>query len=312
MVVEMKLKIIGIIGMVLVSVIALGCVESQPSQSTSTLPTLTSTPTPLKTPTPTPTQPKIEMVVIAPSQILPTINEMPSGSIKGSEKSDDKYASKEFVLTRIVTQSLKYEAYKFSSIDEAKEKYNSVIGKYSNYKLDTVNMGDEGVGFEIANSLATIVFRKANVVVQVQFVGQYTVNLRGAKSYAELVNTPTSYVTIATPTAIPTSALKLKLVADKKILNDRETWDIDKGYSLQLMILADSNPLQVGLRLLKDGKAISGNSYALIDGRVKRIKDSNVRTFIDDNIFSYEDIFSTKIESITPTEVVLRDTYIAS
>jgi len=300
----MKLKIIGIIiAIVLVSVIALGCVESPPNQYTSTpLPSLTSTPTP--------TQPKIEMVVIAPSQILPTINEMPSGTIIGDENSNDTYASKDFVITGYLNQLVKYEAYKFSSIDEAKEKYGSVISKYSDYKLDNVDMGDEGVGFEIANSLATVVFRKANVVVQVQFVGQYSVNLRGAKSHAKLVNTPTSSVTIATPTAIPTSTFKL--VADKKSLKNGETWDIGKGYSLELaQIFQDSNPTQIWFRILKDGKAINGVNYALIDGRVKRIEDGKSRTFIDDNILNYNDIFYTTIESISNTEVTLRDTYIS-
>ncbi|MDP3013131.1 MAG: hypothetical protein Q8M92_02730, partial [Candidatus Subteraquimicrobiales bacterium] len=216
----MQLKPFGIIIMVLLSVIALGCiVEENPTRSSS-IPVTQSTPT----------QPKIEMVVITPSQILPTINDMPSGTITGSENSNDTLASIEFVITKYVNQLVKYEAYKFSSIDEAKEKYGSVISKYSDYKLDNVDIGDEGVGFEIANSLATVVFRKANVVVQVQFVGQYSVNLQGAKSYARLVKTPISYVTIATPTAIPKSTSKL--VADKKILKNGETWDIGKGYSL--------------------------------------------------------------------------------
>lgn len=305
----MELKSIGIIIIVLVSVIALGCVESQSSKSTSTLTsTLTSTPTPLNTPIPTPTQPKIEMVVLTPSQILPTINDMPSGSIKGAEKSNDTYALRDFVFTGYLTQVVKYETFKFSSIDESKQKYKSVINDYSNYKLDDVNMGDEGVGFEIGNSLATVVFRKANVVVQVKFVGQYTITLRDAKSYAKLVNTPTSSVIIEQKT---NSESGFKLVAYTKTLENEEMWDIGNGYSLELAQIFPYDTIQIWFRILKDGKAIHGVNYVLIDGRVKfRKMGDGGFIYTDDNVLNYNNIFYTTIESISDTEVTLRDTYI--
>lgn len=54
-VVDMKLKHIGIILMILVSVMTLGCVESQPKENITPIATVTPTPTLISTPLPTAT-----------------------------------------------------------------------------------------------------------------------------------------------------------------------------------------------------------------------------------------------------------------
>lgn len=153
----------------------LGCIESQPNAPTSS--------------TPTPAQVKTTVLITAsPSQMLPTINDMPDGTRKLEDTGNDTYAQKKFaIITGFTAQTIIYEIKKFPSINEAKDSYDSIKNKYSDYKLSGVNLGDESFGLVVANSIATVAFRKANVVVKVDFVGQYTANLEDTISYAEMV-----------------------------------------------------------------------------------------------------------------------------
>lgn len=167
----MKIKVIGIIAILLVSVMTLGCVES-PSDPKSIESPQTKT---------------IALITASPAQMLPTINDMPDGFMKGSGIANDTYASQDFINTGFAKQMLSYKISKFSSIDKAKDEYISIINTYSNYKLTDVHLGDESVGFELADSIATVVFRKANTVIEVRIAGQFTANLDDTISYAKMV-----------------------------------------------------------------------------------------------------------------------------
>lgn len=166
--------------MVLLSVMSLGCVESQSAPK--------SIENPQSTIVPTQTQAKtIVLITASPAQMLPTINDMPDGSIKESETTNETHAEKVFALIRgSQAQALTYKLNKCQSIDEAQKNYNSIKNGYSNYKLTSMSLGEEGFGYSLADSIATIVFRKVNLVVTVELAGQFT-TLQDAESYAKMV-----------------------------------------------------------------------------------------------------------------------------
>lgn len=129
-----------------------------------------------------------KLITTSPLSMLPTINEMPDGSKKLSEFGNETYATRMFKLDGISIQILWYRVNKFPSIDEAIDGYNSIKNKYSAYKLDGVDIGDDAFGFEEANVGAKVVFRKANIVVQVDLAEQYVgATLSDAQDYAKKV-----------------------------------------------------------------------------------------------------------------------------
>ncbi len=164
----MQLKIIGITEIILVSVLVLGCVESQSNQSTSI------------------ESAKSEIIITAvPVQMLPTINEMPDSSKKLGETANETFAERKFRLDDVFPNVLIYRVNKFSSIDEAINNYSSIKGKYSEYKLSSVNLGNDAFGLEEASSGATVIYRKANVIVQVHLLSNnYDSSLSDAIDFA--------------------------------------------------------------------------------------------------------------------------------
>jgi hypothetical protein len=260
MVVDMKIKFIGIILMVSVSVIALGCVESPSDPKSIESPQIK-----IKT---------IALITASPAEMLPTINDMPDGAKKLGDTGNDTYAEKKFaIITGFTAQTIIYEIRKFSSNNEAIDGYNSIKNKYSDYKLSSVNLGEESFGLVVANSIATVAFRKANVVVKVEFVGQYTANLDDTISYAEMVETPTT---------------TLKLVADRKTLTNGETWNISGGYALRVIAIDyKTTPKQAAVELSRNGNII--DTFILSE----RISYSNSNLFI------------TNVESISDSGVVI-------
>lgn len=266
----MKIKFIAIIT-VLLSVIILGCVESQPSKfpESANIPETNSPSTPQVT----------VLITAAPSQMLPTINDMPDGSKKGPEKSNETHAERSFLLFSGATPtSLNYEVNRFPSINDAINNYNIIKNGYSNNKLNNVKLGNEGFGFVEVGSIGRVVFRKANVVVKVEMVGRYSASLEDTISYAEMVETPTS---------------TFKLVADSKTLTKGETWNIGGGYALTVMSIDQkATPKQVWLELSKNGNKL--------DDKVS----------IEGENYIYNDVLSTKIDSISDDLVILKDTHL--
>lgn len=168
---KMNLKVIGIIAIVLVFVITLGCVESKPS-----------------TENPNNKVSSSALITTSPLSMLPTINDMPDGTRKVSETANETYAERKFMPNSIFTQLLIYRVNKFPSIDEAIDNYNTNKNKFSNYKLSSVNMGDDAFGLEEASKGATIFFRKANVVIQVHLLSPYSATLSDAQDFATKVS----------------------------------------------------------------------------------------------------------------------------
>jgi hypothetical protein len=215
------------------------------------------------------------IITIPPSQMLPTINDMPEGTLKASETANETYAKRSFVFNGYNVQQLSYEAQESPSIIEATNKYNSIIKyEYSIYKLNSVDLGDEGVGFEVANKLATVLFRKANVVVKVESVGQYS-TLENTVSHAKMVNISTS---------------TLKLVADKITLTKGEIWDAGNGYTLKVMDIDLSTPRTVLIELDRNGTKL--DLIALPEGK----------TYI------YDDVYIANVNSISDAGVVFEHT----
>jgi hypothetical protein len=215
------------------------------------------------------------IITLSPSQMVPTINDMPDGTLNASETVNETYVKRSFVFTGYNVQQLSYEAQKFPSIIEATNKYNSIIkDEYSIYKLNSIDLGDEGVGFEVANTLATVLFRKANVVVKVESVGQYS-TLENTVSHAKMVNISTSIV---------------KLVADKKTLTKGEIWDAGNGYTLKVMNIDLSTPRTVLIELDRNGTKL--DLIALPEGK----------TYI------YDNVYIANVNSISDAGVVFEDT----
>lgn len=159
----MKFKNLGIIAILLASVLAMGCVNSSEKSSSSSV-----------------------LITTSPAQMLPTINDMPDGTQKSSETANETYAERLFLFHRIpMGGSLRFKINKFSSIDEAKENYNFIKNGFSEYKLTSKSLGDEGFGLSQADIKSTIAFRKANVVVTVVMYGYTT--LDETESYAKMV-----------------------------------------------------------------------------------------------------------------------------
>lgn len=89
---------------------------------------------------------------------------------------------------------------------------------------------------------------------------------------------------------IPTSTLKL--VADTKTLTKGETWNMGDGYALKVMnIDQKATPKQVWLELDRNDNKL--DDKVLSSGQT----------------YNYNNIFSTKIDSISDTGIVLRNTY---
>ena len=219
-----------------------------------------------------PTQPKgIVFITANPAQMLPTINDMPDGFMKGSGIANGTYAEQDFINTGFAKQMLSYKVSKFYSIEKAIDKYNSIVDTYSNYKLTNAKLGDESVGYELANTVANVVIRKANTVIEVQLAGTYTATLDDAISYAKMVKTPTTNV---------------KLITNTRTLTIGESWDFNDG-SVVKVISTDlkSNPKLALLEISFDGKVSDLSVYKegsgfndgyVLDVNVDSISDSGV------------------------------------
>lgn len=284
MAVEMKLKVIGIIAIVLVSVIALGCVESQPSQPTSVeTPKPTVVYTQVSTPKPTETQPSKGIIISYLSDTWPEpriLSEKDKASyphieIRNLMKSPDTYSYNNIFLR--------------GEVSWIQEEYGlthfiiNVPGPDSPYVDESLIVNYKGKLPRIYKGTAIKVYGI------VKGTGTVT-NAFGAER-----EVPTIYAVQVSDANTPeTSTSTLKLVADKKILTKGETWDIGSGYSLKVQSIEQKTiPKQVWLVL-----SINGN----------KLED---RVSPEGETYTYKNIFSTKIESVSDTEVVLKDTYIS-
>ena len=159
----------------------------QTSNPTSTsAPTLISTPTPTATPVPTST-PAPTTVKKDLSKIALRLDDMPSGSTKHG---DDVIASssieRKFLLVSDFGPILLIcRVNSYSTIQKAENEYKHKINDYS-IKTES-DIGDEGIQI-VTSSGCTVVFRKANIIVEVDWLENYYFSFdHKAIQYAKIV-----------------------------------------------------------------------------------------------------------------------------
>ena len=150
-------------------------------QTPITTPTPTSTPIPTSTPAPTTVKKDL-------SKIALTLDDMPSGSTKhGDDVTDSSSIERTFILrsySDIILLVCKVNSY--STIQKAENEYNQKIDDYS-IKTES-DIGDEGIELCTPSSGCTVVFRKANIIVEVDWLENYYISYgNSAMKYAKIV-----------------------------------------------------------------------------------------------------------------------------
>lgn len=79
---------------------------------------------------------------------------------------------------------LKYEIFKYPSLEDAEENYFYIKHNYS--ELSIINLGNNGFGVEKKNQFSIVVFRTLNLVVKVELEGKYA-SLDKTISYAKKI-----------------------------------------------------------------------------------------------------------------------------
>jgi len=158
------------LGTFVLGIIFIAAVPSPPPVDTevpiSTPTPVAVTPTVTQTPSPTPSEP---LITKAPSEIALTINDMPTGwalSDKDGNETwyDSSFDKKGFGGWIFIDCWIR----KHSTIEEAKEAYSESKEKHSDYKLESIHLGDESFGYQYAEE-SVVVFRKANIVVTIEY-----------------------------------------------------------------------------------------------------------------------------------------------
>lgn len=128
------------------------------------------------------------------SSIALTINDLPTGwkTFGDAEISKEKYSSK-FVRVEGLTPYFVYlDITRNSTIDQAKTEYTSKRAEITQYKVESVNIGDEGFGY-VTEGSSIVEFRKGNIIVRTQYgVGGFggsfsSLSINDAKTYADIV-----------------------------------------------------------------------------------------------------------------------------
>lgn len=151
-------------------------------QTPITTPTPTSTPTPTPTSTPAPTTVKKDL-----SKIALTLDDMPSGSTQhGDDVTDSSSIERKFLLSSDFFPILLIcRVNSYSTIQKAENEYNLKINEYST-KTES-DIGDEGIEI-VTSSGCTVVFRKANIIVEVDWLENYYFSFdHKAIQYAKIV-----------------------------------------------------------------------------------------------------------------------------
>ena len=165
----MKLIIIGI---TLIYLLTLGCVE-QPQ----TPPSTTSTPIPTS---------KVSLITKAPSDIGLTINDLPTGWI-GHGEGNETYYSSSYDQEKIGIHVIECEVTKYSTVDEAKQAFSKLKQEYGDFKLSSVGLGDESFGWEYGTE-SNVIFRKANIIVDSWYYREFGgSHVSDVKKFAEIV-----------------------------------------------------------------------------------------------------------------------------
>ena len=107
----------------------------------------------------------------------------------GSSETGDTYSASFVKASGITPEVVGINIIKSSTIDIAKQEYNSLKTQAPSVKIETINLGNEGYGYVYANDI-WVIFRKGNVIVKIENVKSeydYSPSINDAKKYAEIV-----------------------------------------------------------------------------------------------------------------------------
>ena len=187
---------VAILIILVISSLFIGCVETETpqvndfansnTQKQTEIPTsiLTHTQTPTSTPTPTPAPTTVKKDL---SKIALTLDDMPSGTTKrGDDVTDSSSIERKFLLSSDFGPVLLIcKVNSYSTIQKAENEYNLKINEYST-KTES-DIGDEGIEI-VTSSGCTVVFRKANIIVEVDWLENYYFSFdHKAIQYAKIV-----------------------------------------------------------------------------------------------------------------------------
>lgn len=120
-----------------------------------------------------------------------TINDLPNGWIGGggSPTTGNTYSTSFVRASGLSPEIVGLNITKLSTIDNAKQEYNSLKTQAPSVKIESINLGNEGFGYVYANDI-WVIFRKGNVIVKIENVKleyDYSPSINDAKKYAEIV-----------------------------------------------------------------------------------------------------------------------------
>ncbi len=135
------------------------------------------------------------VITNSPASMALTINDLPTGwKVLSEPKTTGNSYNSEFVQVQGISSA--YTVYQTiqenSSIADAVTSYDQTKAKVTDYKVESVNEGDEGFGY-VSEDSAYVIFRKANVIVTIQYgeggIGSLynTLSISDAQPYADIV-----------------------------------------------------------------------------------------------------------------------------
>lgn len=120
-----------------------------------------------------------------------TINDMDPGWFSGgSSKNDTLYSSSFAKKDALGTYYISGEIVEYRSLDEAVHNLNKSRDDNKEYRLVSLNIGDESFGYE-AGPLSEVIFRKANVIAHVTYAitgGYINPKIDDAKNFAMIID----------------------------------------------------------------------------------------------------------------------------
>ena len=139
--------------------------------------------------------PSETVITTSPASMALTINDLPTGwKVLSEPKTTGNSFNSEFVQVQGISTA--YTVYQTiqenSSIADAVTSYDQTKAKVTDYKVESVNEGDEGFGYVTEDS-AYVIFRKANVIATIQYgeggIGSLynTLSISDAQPYADIV-----------------------------------------------------------------------------------------------------------------------------
>ncbi|MEA2076278.1 MAG: zinc-ribbon domain-containing protein [Euryarchaeota archaeon] len=178
------------LGTFVLGVIFIAAVPSPPPVDTEVP---ISTPTPVavmptvtQIPSPTPSEP---LITKTPSEIVLTIDDLPgTGWAVSSERGNETQYESSFDKKGYGGWMF-IDCYvrKYPTIEAAKQAYSESKEEHSDYKLDSMHLGDESFGYQYAEE-SEVVFREKNIVVTIEYFREYgSPLLSNTKNFAEIV-----------------------------------------------------------------------------------------------------------------------------